>query len=209
RVHIFLVLRAVTIPSVTICCGWINPSGHKNPMPFEAFCRYKNRMKKLPFTLMAGVGALALASALTAAVAQSQFSELSAARYLKDVTYLASDALKGRGNGTPELELAANYIAEQFKQAGLKPAGENGTYLQPFEVTTGAQFGPKNELRIGTAALKRDDDFVPMMISNTAEADAPLVFVGYGITAPEYKYDDYAGVDVNGKIVVAFRYEPQ
>ena len=153
-----------------------------------------------------GAPALALAAALTTATAQSGFSELSSARYLKDVTYLASDALKGRGNGTPELDQAADYIAAQFRQAGLKPAGENGTYFQPFEVTTGAQFGPKNELRIGTSALKRDDDFVPMMISNAAEADAPLVFVGYGITAPEYKYDDYDGIDVTGKIVVAFRY---
>jgi len=176
-------------------------------------------MRKLPFKAVAGLSVLAVASGLylyapssallAQGVSRAEFAELSPQRYLRDVTYLASDALQGRGNGTPELDAAADYIAEQFEQAGLKPAGEDGTYFQKFEVTTGAQFGPKNELRIAGTALKRDDDFVPMMISNTAEADAPLVFAGYGISAPEYRYDDYAGIDVNGKIVVVFRYEPQ
>jgi len=179
-------------------------------------------MKKRPLLAASGLFVLALTSVVYLFPAAPPFpaiaapapaaqagAELSPQRYLADVTYLASDALKGRGNGTPELEQAGDYIANEFRKAGLKPAGEDGTYFQKFEVTTGADFGPKNELRIGANVLKRDTDFVPMMISNTAEADAPLVFVGYSITAPEYKYDDYAGIDVTGKIVVAFRYEPQ
>ena len=141
--------------------------------------------------------------------ARQRITELSTERYMKDVTFLARDEMKGRGNGMPELDIAADYIAEQFRLAGLTPKGENGTYFQPFEVTTGAELGAKNELAIAGTALKITDDFVPIMISNTAEFDGPLVFAGYGITAPELNYDDYAGIDVTDKIVVVLRHEPQ
>ena len=140
---------------------------------------------------------------------RQRITELSSARYMTDVTFLARDEMKGRGSGTPELEIAADYIAEQFRLAGLTPKGENGTYFQPFEVTTGAELGTKNELAIAGTALKINDDFVPIMISNTAEFEGPLVFAGYGITAPELNYDDYAGIDVKDKIVVVLRHEPQ
>ena len=141
--------------------------------------------------------------------ARQRITGLSTERYMKDVTFLARDEMKGRGNGMPELDIAADYIAEQFRLAGLTPKGENGTYFQPFEVTTGAELGAKNELSIAGAALKINDDFVPIMISNTAAFDGPLVFAGYGITAPELNYDDYAGIDVKDKIVVVLRHEPQ
>jgi len=66
------------------------------------------------------------------------------------VTYLASDALKGRGNGTPELDMAADYIAERLSKRDLKPAGENGTYFQPLRSNDRERFfGPKNELAAG------------------------------------------------------------
>jgi len=136
-------------------------------------------------------------------------SGLSAARYLNDVRYLASDDLKGRGDGTPELDKAADYIAGEFRKAGLMPAGENGTYFQNFDITTGATLGAKNELSIAGRALKIGGDFVPVVFSDTAEFEGPLVFVGYGITAPEYNYDDYAGIDATNKIAVVLRFEPQ
>src|SRR5579864_9029467 len=69
--------------------------------------------------------------------ASAAVGEISPARYMQDVVYLASDALKGRGNGAPELDTAANYIAGQFRAAGLQPAGENHGYFQDFEITTG------------------------------------------------------------------------
>ena len=190
-------------------------------------------MKKRPFLAATGLALLAVTSvvylfpaaqqpALAPAAAQpapvagqlvqpvrQRITEMSAARYMTDVTFLASDEMKGRGSGTPELEVAADYIAEQFRRAGLTPKGENGTYFQPFEVTTGAQLGAKNELAIAGATLKINDDFVPIMISNTAEFEGPLVFAGYGISAPELTYDDYAGLDVKDKIVVVLRHEPQ
>lgn len=136
-------------------------------------------------------------------------SDLSAARYLNHVSHLASDEMKGRGSGSPELEQAAEYIAQQFRAWGLRPAGEKNTYFQSFELTTGARLGEKNELRLNGANLKINDDFVPISFSNTAEFEGPVVFAGYGITAPEMHYDDYRGVDSNGKVVIVFRHEPQ
>jgi hypothetical protein len=191
-------------------------------------------MKKRPFLAATGLFVLAITSVVylfpaappTLAPASAQparalvagqlvqpvrqrITELSAARYMADVTFLARDEMKGRGSGTPELEIAADHIAEQFRLAGLKPAGENGTYFQPFEVTTGAELGSKNELVVAGTALRINDDFVPIMISNTAEFEGALMFAGYGISAPELQYDDYAGIDVKDKIVVVLRHEPQ
>ena len=128
---------------------------------------------------------------------------------MKDVTYLASDEMKGRGDGSPELDRAADYIAEQFRLAGLSPAGEANSYFQGFEITTGAVLGAKNEFSVNGTNLRMNDDFVPINFSSTAEFEGPLVFAGYGITAPEYKYDDYSGIDASGKIVVVFEREPQ
>jgi hypothetical protein len=136
-------------------------------------------------------------------------ADLSATRYLQHVVFLAADALKGRGNGTPELTQAADYIAAQFKAAGLQPQGDNGTYFQTFEITTGTEFGPKNEAQMNGRVLKLNDEFVPIAFSNTASVTGQVAFVGYGITAPELHYDDYQGVDAKGKIVVVLRHEPQ
>lgn len=148
--------------------------------------------------------------AVTAFAAQSGAGTgLSPTRYLEDVKFLASDDLKGRGDGTPELDKAADYIASEFRKAGLQPAGTNGTYFQEFEITTGATLGAKNELSIAGRALKIDEDFVPVVFSDTEEFEGALVFAGYGISAPEYNYDDYTGIDATNKIVVVLRFEPQ
>jgi Peptidase family M28/PDZ domain/PA domain len=130
--------------------------------------------------------------------------------FLGYVKYLASDELKGRGDGTPELDQAADYIAQHFRQFGLKPAGDRGTYLQHFMMTVGAVLGAKNSLTFGSGkALTMKQDFVPFSFSESVTLQAPLVFVGYGITAPEYHYDDYTGIDVKGAIVLVLRHEPQ
>src|SRR5437016_8180626 len=135
--------------------------------------------------------------------------ELSAPRYLEQVKYLASDEMKGRGDGSPELDKAADYIASQFRLWGLRPMGDDNTFFQKFEITTGAQAGPKNELHLNGTSLKINEDFVPIPFSNTAEFDGPVVFAGFGITAPELHYDDYQGIDAAGKIVVVLRHQPQ
>ncbi|MBS1854569.1 MAG: M28 family peptidase [Acidobacteria bacterium] len=153
-----------------------------------------------------------LASALAAcSIALAASAAIDPARYLSDVKYLASPEMKGRATGSPELEKAARWIEAQFKEAGLKPAGKS--YLQPFEVTTEAALGKSNELRITEngrkTTLKCPGDFVPFNFSSSGKVSGGVVFAGYGITAPEYRYDDYEGLDVKGKIVVVLRHEPQ
>jgi aminopeptidase YwaD len=133
--------------------------------------------------------------------------------YLQHVKYLASDELKGRGNGTPELERAAEYIAQQFQTAGLQPAGDNGTFFQSFQLTTGSRLGPNNRLTVFAghqsfeAALRQD--FVPIGIGDKTNIRGDVVFAGYGISAAEYNYDDYKNLDVTGKIVLVLAHEPR
>jgi hypothetical protein len=131
--------------------------------------------------------------------------------YLAHIKFLASDKLKGRGTGTPELDQAAEYIAAQFKAAGLKPV--DGSYFQRFPVTTEAKLGGGNRLSLTLqgkkTVLKFNEDFVPLNMSGAGEFNGQAVFVGYGISAPEYNYDDYAGVDVRDKVVIMLRREPQ
>src|SRR5687768_403535 len=110
-------------------------------------------MKK-PFLLpFAGLGGAILAALLclqpapaAQAPVRQPITALSAQRYMADVTWLSRPEMKGRASGSPELEQAADYIAAAFRQAGLRPAGDNGTFFQSFEVTTGAGPGPRNQL---------------------------------------------------------------
>lgn len=133
--------------------------------------------------------------------------------YLDNVKFLASEKLKGRGTGTKELDIAAGYIEKKFKSFGLKPVPGAANFGQNFTVTTRARLGPGNRLQytIGneTKALKSSKDFVAFNFSENGKASGQVVFVGYGITAPEYGYDDYGGVDVKGRIALVLRQEPQ
>src|ERR1700722_20882025 len=131
------------------------------------------------------------------------------------VRFLASDLLEGRGPGKRGGELAAEYIATQFALAGAKPAGDNGTYFQAvplMAVHTDADkttftFVPANgaplQLTYGEDYVTKDQTGAPIV-----DLDAPIVFVGYGINAPEHQWNDFAGVDVKGKILLAIVNEP-
>ncbi len=141
--------------------------------------------------------------------------------YMRHVRYLASDDLGGRGNGTRELEKAADYIAAQMKAAGLKPGGPDGSWFQPFEIQTGLTIGNNNRLtlRAGTqsVALHLGSTYYPLAVTPTEQISpasamltrVPLVFCGYGISARQVGYDDYASLDVTGKAVLVFTHEPQ
>ena len=149
--------------------------------------------------------------ALAAAVAQAANHEIKPDKYLAHIKYLASDELKGRLTGSPELEKAAAYIAHQFHSAGLKPVG--GSYLQDFSVTAHTALGTDNKLELVIAQrirnLREQRDFLPLNLSTNGETQGPIAFAGYGITAPEYHYDDYAKIDPQGKVVIILRHEPQ
>jgi hypothetical protein len=138
-------------------------------------------------------------------------------RLLGAARYLASDELEGRGIGTKGLDLAAEYIANEFRQIGLKTELFEGTPFQKFEMTTGAELGKNNHVAlVGPASadnsrqeLKLGDNYTPLALGGSGKLDHPLVFVGYGITAKSDGYDDYSGVDVKDKVVIALRHEPQ
>jgi hypothetical protein len=125
------------------------------------------------------------------------------------VRYLASDELMGRAVDTPGIKLARDYIAQQFTRYGLLPGGDNGTYLQSFEVITGVTVKQPTALALdGGPTVPLDEDWTPLGLSASGRVEADIVFAGYGITVKDYGYDDYAGVDAKGKIVLTLRYEP-
>ena len=155
-------------------------------------------------------GALALCGALAAAQTPN-VSPADPNRYLADVKALASPEMEGRGAGTKGIDRARKVIEARYRDLGLQPAGTRG-FLQPFTVVTGARLKKDNSLAIkssaNTTSLTLNRDYVPFSFSSSGSASAPMVFVGYGATAPEFQYDDYAGVDVKDKVVVVMRYEP-
>ena len=132
-----------------------------------------------------------------------------AARAMKEsLAYLASDELDGRGIDTPGLNLAAAFVAGNFHGAGLQPLPGMADYFQRFDMTTADGVAPETTLSLNGKSLKLKEDYSPLSFSAEKTFDAPAVFVGYGITSEERHYDDYAGVDVKGKVAVAWRFEP-
>ena len=140
---------------------------------------------------------------------------------LAHIKFLSSDEMKGRGNGSPELERAAEYIAQAFGSAGLKPAGESGSWFQSFQLDAGLVVGRDNRLTIERdgkrVTLAPVTGYVPLAapindnpaVPSVAFEKLPVVFAGYGLAVPSAGYDDYANVDANGKVVLIFTHEPQ
>ena len=152
-------------------------------------------------------------SAPTAAELQARNGEINAvlppaqAAMKAHVMFLASDAMRGRDAGSPEYDIAAQSVASQFYAAGLRPAGDDGSYLQKVPLI---KVGPADmgKLSLNGQALTFGQDYLPGV--NPAAADitlaAPVVYVGYGVSSPTR--DDYAGLDVRGKIVAVVRGAP-
>jgi hypothetical protein len=128
---------------------------------------------------------------------------------LRHAKYLSSAELTGRGVDTPGIKLARDYIAAEFVKYGLRAAGDANSYLQSFEVTVGVTVKEPSSLALGNgSSLRLNDDWTPLGLSASDKVAGEIVFAGYGITAKEYGYDDYAGIDVKGKIALVLRYEP-
>ena len=127
------------------------------------------------------------------------------------INYLASDELEGRFSGSAGERLAGDYIAKEFESYGLKKMF-GSSYFQEFDFTSNIELGENNSLSIktsdGTVDLKINDDFVTAPFSGNFNFESDLVFVGYAIASDKIDYDDFAGVDVNNKIVIAMRYNP-
>ncbi len=147
--------------------------------------------------------------------ARSAADSIDSEKIRAHVRFLSLDLLEGRGPGTRGDQLAAEYIATQFALNGLEPAGDNGTYFQKVplmavhavEDKTKFSFVPQNgqaiDIAYGTEIVSKDQTG-----QATADIDAPIVFVGYGIVAPEYNWNDYAGVDLHGKVALVIVNEP-
>ena len=160
-------------------------------------------------TLLAGLAPPALQAMQVprtrAAVARAE-STIVAAHLLRDIGTLASDRFEGRAPGTQGEDSAVAYIAGEFQRLGLRPGNPNGTWIQrvPLVGTTSTV-----EARLshagGTLALRPLDDMVAWSLRPDTLVSVPpseMVFLGYGVTAPEFAWDDFKGVDVRGKTVV-------
>ncbi|MDX5421675.1 MAG: M20/M25/M40 family metallo-hydrolase [Hymenobacteraceae bacterium] len=130
------------------------------------------------------------------------------------IKYLADDRLMGRKPGTEGYQMAVDYVVEHYKKAGIEPGGENGTYLQLVRLR---QSFPGKEASMVLAdstgsefklTYNKDFSIFPHAEEPKVSMEAPLVFVGYGISTPDLGYNDYAGIDVTGKIVVVLRGAP-
>jgi hypothetical protein len=132
-------------------------------------------------------------------------------RYLEDIKTLSAPNMEGRGDGSKGLTRARDILVHRYASLGLEAKGTEG-FLQPFDIVTGAELTPGNRFEVEVAgakqSLKLHEDYIPFAYSAAGKANAGLVFAGYGITADEWKYDDYKGLDVKGKIVVLLRKEP-
>jgi Peptidase family M28 len=131
-----------------------------------------------------------------------------------DIFFLASDDLAGRNTGSREDHIATDYIASEFMRLGLKPMGDNGTFFQNIEVVTGNLDTEQTSLTATVSGtehrykLNQDFQWARQSLRPT-QSCGQVVFAGYGISAPEFAYDDLAEVDVKGKVVLVFMREPQ
>jgi hypothetical protein len=132
-------------------------------------------------------------------------------RYINDIKALTQPSMEGRGDGSKGLVRAEHVIQARYRVLGLEPAGNHG-YLQAFTVSTGAKLKSKNRFGFQNGETKSEfklnQEYVPLSFSASGSSSSSLVFAGYGATAEEFGYDDYAGLDVKDKIVVVLRFEP-
>ncbi len=126
------------------------------------------------------------------------------------ISYLASDELGGRGVGSEGIDLAAEYLANQFLDYGLLPGGDDGSYFQWFEIPKPSRITDRCRLEVIGADVPctLGENFTPMPFSAAQAFEGKVAFVGYGITNEEKNYDDYDGIDVKGKVALVLRYEP-
>ncbi len=155
------------------------------------------------------VAAKPAAAALTPA--EQKAAALVKVETIREVTTaLSAKEMEGRGTAQPGGERAAKYIADRFAKLGLKPLGDTGSYLQAIQFKSSQPLS-ESVVKAGDAALAFGTEFVPAppYLSELSEATGGLVFVGYGVASPELKRDDFAGLDVKGKVVVVVAGRPK
>ena len=160
--------------------------------------------------IFCGLASFSAAASFAQESADSALNAIRPEALRADMRFLADDLLEGRGTATRGHRIAAKFMATQFEGLGLQPAGDGGTYFQEVPFRCMRIDGKQTTLSITrggqTESLAFGKDFVnsPDAMRPQVDLDAPIVFVGWGVTAPEQKYDDYQGVDAHGKIVAYF-----
>ncbi len=144
---------------------------------------------------------------------QTGIEMISADKLLAHIKFLSDDLLEGRGTGSAGLKIAGNYMAAQFEENGVEPGGENGTYFQKVPLIGYQALSPLNfEFRQGSRRERMNyrDDFVinTGRVESRVQMNKGIVFVGYGIDAPEQNWDDYKGVNVTDKILLMMVNDP-
>ncbi|HWF47238.1 MAG TPA: PA domain-containing protein, partial [Bryobacteraceae bacterium] len=165
-------------------------------------------------TFIAAVAAVLISQGLTAQETQRAATFIVPDDLKADIAFLASDDLKGRDSGSEEDHIATDYIATQFMRLGLKPAGDNGTYFQNMEIDTANVDREHTTLTAKIAGAEHayafgEDFHWSRQSLHPASACGEVAFAGYGIDAPEYGYNDFAGIDVKGKVALVLGREPQ
>lgn len=169
------------------------------------------RRFRMAAILVLGAGFL---GAFTGAAADEMDGGLAGERIRAHIEFLADDHLRGRQPGTPGYDIAANYVASQFRQLGLEPAGGDGDYLQPVPLRQAWQVPDSAEFHYERDGERRAFRFVEEYFIGASrayeesEVRAPLVFAGYGIDAPPLGHTDYADLDAEGKVVVILAGQP-
>lgn len=135
--------------------------------------------------------------------------EITSGEIIDHIKYLSSDELAGRFPGTNGDKLTREYIINELKEYGIKPAGTDG-FLQHFDYTAEVRLGSNNKLSLttGESVSGPGENFTPIYLSANGTASGSVVFVGYGINAPELNYNDYAGIDLKGKIALMMMFSP-
>jgi hypothetical protein len=157
-----------------------------------------------------------LALPLLALAAPAAPADVHVSAFKAHVAFLGSDLLEGREAGTRGYDIAAAYVASQYAAMGLEPAGDAGTYLQKVELQTSQLELEPSSICVGATGgpcvpleLRKDAVLQANVFRDVADVEAGLVFVGFGVTSPELKHDDYAGLDVKGKVVVVVSGAPE
>jgi len=157
--------------------------------------------------------ALTTSTAASAAPASPGYESITSDDIMRHLRYLADDALEGRDTGEPGNEAAADYIAQRFRELGLRPVGDQGGFFQEFQVNlnpkagAGAKFVSHVGGKESVHELKKD--YALFDNATLSAASGQLVFAGYGISSGKHDYDDYAGLEVEGKVVLILRRAPR
>ena len=138
------------------------------------------------------------------AAARAAANRINAAQLKRDLDFLSSDALRGRNTPSPGFDSAAAYIARRLQRAGLKPLGDNGTFLQHYELREERIDTAQAYIEIGGQRFRFGDDLIMRSFAGPLSGSVPVVFVGHGWTVAAQNIDPYAGVDVRGKLVLAY-----